>query len=111
MGTSFQILTLCFGLWSGGPNNRRHIFRQTKFIACQAQQNLLHVSMAQQEAIDKVTMSQFWANAPCTQHFSTYTQHNFENFTNTLYSGNKTSEVKIMHSGKINPEEIFVFRI
>ena len=35
----------------------------------------------------------------------------FQNSENTFYSGNKSPELKIMYSGKINPEEIFVFRI
>jgi len=37
-------------------------------------------------------------------------QH-FKNSKNTFYSGSKNPELKIMYSGKINPEEIFVFWI
>jgi len=51
------------------------------------------------------------ANAHFTQHFSTSTQHNFKNSENIFYFENKNLELKIMHSGKINLEEIFVFRI
>jgi len=34
-----------------------------------------------------------------------------KNSKNTLYSGNENSELKIMHFGKLDPEDIFVFRI
>jgi len=34
-----------------------------------------------------------------------------KNSENTLYSGNKNPKLKIMHSGKKNPEEVFVFWI
>jgi len=50
------------------------------------------------------------ANAPCTQHILTCTQHNFKNSKNTLYSGNKNSELKIIYSGKIYPEVVIEFQ-
>jgi len=52
----------------------------------------------------------FWANAPCTQPFLTCTQHIFLISKNALNSGNKNLELKIIYSGKINPEVIIEFR-
>jgi len=49
------------------------------------------------------------ANAPCTQHILTCTQHNFKNSKNALYSGNKNPEMKIIYSGKIYPEVVIEF--
>jgi len=34
----------------------------------------------------------------------------FSNFENILYSGNEKLELKIIHSGKVDPEEIIVFQ-
>jgi len=53
----------------------------------------------------------FGAIASCTQHFWTCTQHNCKNSKSILYSGNENLELKIMHSRKIDPKEIIVFRI
>jgi len=50
------------------------------------------------------------ANAPCTQSFLTCTQHIFLISKNALNSGNKNPELKIIYSGKINPELIIEFR-
>jgi len=49
------------------------------------------------------------ANAPCTQSFLTCTQHIFLISKNALNSGNKNPELKIIYSGKINPELIIEF--
>jgi len=50
------------------------------------------------------------ANAPCTQHILTCTQHNFKNSKNALYSRNKNPELKIIYSGKIYPEVVIEFQ-
>jgi len=42
---------------------------------------------------------------------NTFEQHNFKNSENTLYFRNKNPALKIMHSGKIDPEDNFVFWI
>jgi len=52
----------------------------------------------------------FLANAPYTQSFLTCTQHIFLISKNALNSGNKNPELKIIYSGKINPEVIIEFR-
>jgi len=54
--------------------------------------------------------NQIVTNASYTQSFLTSTQHIFLISKNAFYSGNKNPELKIIYSGKINPEVIIEFR-